>query len=77
MQFEIWLCGQNKGVQKKYWDIFQGSDWDKSNIAPTPERSVLEEVLVESPDFDQPEELIKVLEIGVIRFTDEIVDALG
>ena len=76
LRFEIWLCGQNKGVQKQYWKIFKESDWDQSNLAPTPERSVLEEVLVEEPDFSDEAALFKSLETGIMRFNDTLTEAL-
>ena len=76
LRFEIWLCGQNKGVQKEYWKIFKESDWDQSNLAPTPQRSVLEEVLVEEPDFFDEDALFKTLETGIMRFNDKLMEAL-
>ncbi|MEO0725901.1 MAG: hypothetical protein AAFZ63_15265 [Bacteroidota bacterium] len=77
LRFEIWLCGQNKGVQKEFWTIFKESDWDKANLAPTPQRSVLEEILVVVPDFSNEDELFKSLEAGIMRFNDMLIEALA
>ncbi len=75
MRFEIWLCGQNKKVQQEYWQIFKESDWDRNNLAPSPERSVMEEVLIENPNFSEEEVLFESLETGIMRFNEILVDA--
>lgn len=53
MCFELWLMGQNAQVQRTYWEILKTKKW---NIEQTemPKYSVLETVLVECLDFDDP-----------------------
>ena len=75
-RFEVWLCGQNKAVQKEYWEMFKASDWDQLNLAPSPEHSILEEVLVAEPDFKDEDSLLEVLEEGIMRFNKLLVEAL-
>ena len=76
VRFEIWLVGQNKQIQKKYWELFKGSDWDKSRVAATAEYSILEEILVENPDFDDLSALTKKIETGAMKFIRDIMGVL-
>lgn len=76
MQFEVWLAGQNKTIHKKYWEIFQGSDWPKDNIAPSPEHMILREVVVASPDFDEPQLLMNEIESCTMTFIEEVMAVL-
>jgi DNA gyrase inhibitor GyrI/AraC-like DNA-binding protein len=77
-RFEVWLAGQNKQIQKKYWEIFKGSDWDKYHIPLTIEDgfSIVDNILVERPDFDDLEILTQQIETGTMEFIDEITKAL-
>lgn len=51
MRFELWLMGQNAEVQKEYWQQLKNTEWNRGRVE-MPRYSVLEAVLVESPDFD-------------------------
>lgn len=52
-RFEVWLAGQNKQVQTKYWKLFKESDWNKYRIPSTTQGvdSILEAIVVDNPDF--------------------------
>lgn len=73
--FEIWLFGQTKDIQKKYWDLLKTSKWnrDKTKI---PKYSVLEAVIVENPDFNNLDLLSQEIEDNLVKVSDEIILAI-
>jgi hypothetical protein len=78
LQFEVWLCGYNKAIQKKYWDIFKNSHWNKYHV-PTDIKgiySIVEHVLVDQPYFDNLEELTQQIEEQALIFMDDILTFL-
>ena len=75
LRFELWLMGQNASVQHTYWSILKKSEWNKHQTT-MPEYSVLEAVLVESPDFDKPDVLTQDIECEALRLSIEITDYL-
>jgi hypothetical protein len=79
LQFEVWLAGQNKQIQKKYLEIFTGSDWTKYHIAASPNEgfSIIDHVLVKNPDFNDYELLMDQIENGTMEFIHEILKVLG
>ncbi len=77
-RFEVWLAGQNKTIQKKYWTLFKESDWNTYHIPSSVEAgfSIVDTVLVDHPDFNNPAVLTEQIETGVTAFIDEITTAL-
>jgi len=71
MRFEIWLLGQTIPVQKKYWQYFKDTKWNKDRIE-MPQYSIAEVVLVESPDFNDLDALTKQIERKLVDITGEI-----
>lgn len=73
-RFEIWLVGNNRKVQKKYWDIFAGSDWDRYYVPEElgKEFSIVEHVLVENPDFFHAQALMETIESNALQFIGDI-----
>jgi len=73
-QFEIYLCGANKQIQKKYWEMFKESDWDKYRIPTTTKNvfSIVEHTLIEQPDFDNLKGLTTQIESEAMKFITEI-----
>ena len=51
MRFELWLLGQNKKIQDKYWNILKASPWNRGRTAKS-QYAELEIVLVDNPDFE-------------------------
>jgi hypothetical protein len=51
LRFELWLMGQNAQIQKQYWTRLKDSPWNQ-HLQEMPKYSVLETILVASPDFD-------------------------
>lgn len=76
--FEVWLCGFNKQIQKKYWSFFSKKNWNKytmpSDIKGT--ESIIEKVLVEQPNFNDLDALTKQIEKGTLEFIEAITNFL-
>jgi hypothetical protein len=62
MRFELWLLGQNKEIQDRYWNILKGSEWNE-NLTERPQYADLEIVLVDTPDFE-----------NIDKLTDDIIN---
>lgn len=75
MRFEIWLMGQNSEIQKNYWEILKDTKWNKQQIK-MPKYSVLENVIVDNPDFDNLDSLTAKIEKESVRISNEIVEHL-
>ncbi|HTF94896.1 MAG TPA: hypothetical protein VL995_02085 [Cellvibrio sp.] len=54
-RFEIWLLGQTKEIQKKYWVLLKDTQW--ITTAEIPQYSIFEVSLVDKPDFDSLDKL--------------------
>jgi DNA gyrase inhibitor GyrI/AraC-like DNA-binding protein len=78
VRFEIWLAGQNKQIQQKYWEIFKDSDWNKYHIPSAIDKgfSIVDNILVENPDFDDFEILTEKIETRAMEFIKEIIRIL-
>lgn len=75
LQFELWLMGQNAGVQKEYWGKLQHLKWNKDRTE-MPVYSVLETVIEAEPDFSDLDRLAaKVIRKALIE-TKEIREYL-
>ena len=51
MRFELWLMGQNKEIQNRYWDLLKTSTWNEGRTKK-PKYAEIEIVLVDNPDFE-------------------------
>lgn len=78
-QFEIWLAGQNREIQKKYWSIFKDSYWDKYHIPENVNAgfSIVDHVLVAKPNFRDSEKLKFKIESEAMKFIDDILEVLA
>lgn len=78
-RFEVWLFGYNKQVQEKYWRLFKQSNWNKYRIPSTIKGvdSIMEDTLVENPDFSDLDNLTKQIETGTLKFIQDIEDFLS
>jgi hypothetical protein len=72
--FELWLLGQTKDVQIAYWEKLKGTKWVNENIMP--EWSILEIVMLATPDFDDPEKLSESIHISFRVLSMDIFDTL-
>ena len=71
MRFELWLMGQNADVQKEYWELLKETEWNKGRTV-MPRYSVLEVVIMESPNFDDA----KVLSVGIEKAAKNAVERI-
>ncbi len=78
-RFEVWLAGSNKNIQKRYWDMFIETNWDKYTLPLNIKNkdSIVEYNLVPNPDFSDLEALKEQIELGTIRFIGDIEDFLA
>lgn len=75
MRFELWLMGQNADVQAKYWLLLKDSKWNIER-EEMPIYSVLETVLVSSPDFENEKVLFESVATKAMADIIEIVTYL-
>ncbi len=75
MRFELWLLGNTKPIQQKYWELLKNTKWNK-NKTEMPKYSILESIIVENPDFDNLDKLTEQIETEMIKASDEILDYL-
>ena len=73
-QFEAWLFGVNKQVQKQYWQLIKDSGWNQYPLVATTrgETAILKHVLTENPDFDDMDAVTEQIEIGVVKFIKDV-----
>jgi len=73
-RFEVWLAGYNKQVQTRYWKLFKENNWNKYHLVPTPQGvdSILEDILVDDPDFSDPQALTRQIERGSLKFIRDV-----
>lgn len=73
-RFEIWLCGVNKQVQAYYWQKIHESGWNKYDLVKSIKGadSIIENVLILTPNFDHAEELTDQIDQGVLEFIKDV-----
>jgi len=78
-RFEVWLAGNNRTAQTKYWKLFTERDWKKYHIA-TPAKGVdaiLDHILVDDPDFSDLDALTTQIERGTLNFITDVENFLS
>jgi hypothetical protein len=78
IRFEIWLAGVNKQIQSKYWKIFNDNHFTTYRMPTdiTGIDSIVEHDLIDQPDFDNFEILTRQIEIGTLKFIEDIMTFL-
>jgi hypothetical protein len=78
-RFEIWLAANNKKIQEKYWNLIRERSWDKYHVVPAIQGydSILEHVLVDDPDFSDPQALSKLIDDGLFDFIHDVESYLA
>jgi hypothetical protein len=78
-RFEAWLAGYNKQVQQKYWKLIKENDWKQYRIVPTTigVDSIIEDILVDNPDFGDLEAITKQIERATLKFIKDIESFLS
>lgn len=79
IRFEVWLAGNNKQIQTKYWELFKENDWNKYLIPSTTKGvdSIIEYILVDNPDFNDLDTLTKQIESGALEFIEDVQNFLA
>ena len=75
MRFELWLLGQNKEIQNRYWDILKTSPWNQGRTTK-PQYSELEIVLVDNPDFEDIDKLTTAIVNSAAEEADRVIEYL-
>jgi hypothetical protein len=78
-RFEAWLAGYNKQVQLEYWRLFRESNWSQYHIVPTTKGvdSIIECLLVEDPDFRDPDALTEQIESTALKLIQDVESFLA
>ena len=73
-RFEVWLAASNKQVQSEYWKMIKESGWDKYRLVPSVKGYdfILEQVIVEDPDFRDLDRLTRQIEAPILEFIRDI-----
>ena len=72
VRFEVWLVGQNKGIQNQFRQLFREKGWHPYPVAAESTDAVIESVLVAAPDFARLDVLTGQIEAGVMTFIREV-----
>jgi hypothetical protein len=77
-QFEVWLAGINRDVQKSFCKLIEESDWNKYHIGSTDKGVdyILDHGLVADPNFNDLEALTKQIETGALAFIQDVEEFL-
>ena len=73
--FELWLLGQTKDVQIRYWEKLKGVKW--VNPETMPEYSIFEVTLLADPDFDNVQRLYESVQSAFGSLSQEIFNTLA
>lgn len=73
-RFEVWLAARNKTVQRQVWEQIQHSGWDRYRLTPQGQGvdAILDQILVEDPDFSDLPALTAAIDLGVLRFIRDL-----
>jgi hypothetical protein len=79
IQFEVWLAGYNRQVQRQYWKLFTETNWNKYRIPSDIKGidSIVEYTVADNPDFNNLEALTKQIEQKTMAFINDIEDFLS
>jgi len=73
-RFDVGLAARNKAIQEQYWKLFKNSDWRKYPVVPTLEGrdTFIDHILGNNPDFSDLNKLTTTIELGTLKFINEI-----
>tara|TARA_R110001599_G_scaffold24094_1_gene87282 strand:+ start:732 stop:1226 length:495 start_codon:yes stop_codon:yes gene_type:complete len=72
--FDVWLLGQTKAVQVKYWNMLKNTNW--INGTKIPAYSIFEAALVRTPDFNDLDTLTDTLCANFRTLAPEILESI-
>lgn len=73
-RFEVWLTGKNSTIQTEYRKFFRETSSNEYTVSLDKKgvTTIIESILVKQPDFDNPEELTKQIDTGLVRFIEDM-----
>jgi len=77
-RFEIWLAGSNRKIQAEYIELLSGkniSPYKLSQVLPGVD-SIIESIIVHEPDFNNSDELRKLIEMKTLEFITDVTAVL-
>jgi hypothetical protein len=74
VHFELWLLGQTKDVQIRYWEKLKDVKWVNEEVMP--EYSIFEITLLINPDFDNTKKLSESVCNAFDSLSREIINIL-
>jgi hypothetical protein len=75
MRFEIWLLGNTIPIQEQYWALLKETKWNKCRLE-MPQYSIVEVVIVDSPDFDHLDRLFEEIYTNLVQVSDQLIGSL-
>ncbi len=74
-RFEIWLAAQNKQIQKKYWQMFVDTNYNKYTIPVSCNNgfAIVEHVLANGFVINNPNQLTTQIEQNALLFINDMV----
>lgn len=75
-RFEIWLSAQNRDIQKEYLKVFRQMKLDEKYMMSGNPDSIIEMMVIESPDFKESEEITTKIETGIKKFVKDLTAVL-
>ena len=78
-RFEVWLAGGNRKIQFTYSQLFAESDWQQYHLVELEKGvdAIIDHILVETPDFEDLDQLTGQIEAGTLKFAEDISDFLS
>lgn len=78
-RFEAWLSGSNRKIQAEYIKHLSYKDTKDYKLSQvlTGVDSIIESTLVDQPDFDNSEELKKLIDLKIIEFANDMRSLLA
>lgn len=72
--YTICLSGQNKSIRKKYWELFNGSDWTKYHLAESIDNSlmIIDHQLARKADFSDTKTITLHIKKEALSFMNDI-----
>ncbi|MDD3671743.1 MAG: hypothetical protein PHR01_10750 [Sphaerochaetaceae bacterium] len=78
-RFELWLAAQNKKIQSEYHELLKHKElglYTLSDIQPGVD-AIVTCTSIGQPDFDDPKQLVSLIENNIIAFTDDMIRLIG
>lgn len=76
--FQVWLSARNRKLQQKFIEVLKQTDWDPAEISTAGPGidSIVENTLVNTPDFENPQALADQILSGSLAFSNKVEDVL-